>query len=64
MITTAKRYDTNLAALQIAPDISAHLPAWYHANAKPHPLTNVPSKCLLKKHNVWTVADLVTVGRP
>jgi exonuclease III len=59
MINTAKRYKTNLAALRIAPEISNRLPAWYHVNAKPRPLTNIPSKCLLKNHNIMTVADLI-----
>ena len=59
MISTAKKYDTNLAALQITPNISVQLPAWYHANAQPRPLNNIPSKCLLKNHNIKTVADLV-----
>lgn len=62
MIDTAKRYKTNLAALRIAPDISARLPAWYHTNAKPRPLTSIPSKCLLRNHCVNTVADLVKIS--
>ena len=59
MISTAKKYKTNLAALRIAPDISAKLPAWYHVKTNPRPLTNIPSKCLLKKHKIKTVADLI-----
>lgn len=62
MINTAKRYKTNLAALRIAPDINARLPAWYHVRANPRPLTSIPSKCLLKKHNVKTVADLIRIS--
>ena len=64
MIETAKRYDTNLEALRIAPNINAKLPAWYHIKANPHPLSNIASKCLLRKHNIKTVADLIhTSGR-
>ena len=59
MINTAKRYKTNLAALRIAPDISTRLPAWYHIQANPRPFNNIPSKCLLKKHKIKTVADLI-----
>ena len=58
-IDTAKRYRTNLAALRIAPDINAQLPAWYHIKTNPCPLTSIPSKCLLKKHKIKTVADLI-----
>jgi hypothetical protein len=59
MIKTAKKYNTNLAALKFAPHISARLPAWYHIRAKPRPLTGIASKCLLRKHATATVADLI-----
>ena len=59
MISTVKRYKTNLAALWITPDISACLPAWYHMNANHCPMTNIPSKCLLRNHKVKTVVNLV-----
>jgi hypothetical protein len=59
MIKTAKKYNTNLTALQIASNVSARLPAWYHINAKPHPLTSIASKCLIRNHNIATVADMV-----
>lgn len=62
MINTAKKYKTNLAALQIAPNISAKLPAWYHIKANPCPLSNIPSKCLLRNHNIRTVADLIRMS--
>ena len=59
MISTAKKYNVNLAALRIAPHISARLPAWYHAKAAPRSLNNIPSKCLLRRHNIKTVTDLI-----
>ena len=59
MINTAKKYDTNLDALRIAPKINAQLPAWYHIKAIPSPLSNIASRCLLKKHRINTVADLL-----
>ena len=63
MINTAKKYNTNLAALRIAPNINAQLPAWYHVRAAPRPLSNIPSKCLLKKHDISTVADLIRTSK-
>ncbi|KAH9083396.1 hypothetical protein EDB83DRAFT_2213105, partial [Lactarius deliciosus] len=42
--------------------LHAKLPAWYHLKSKPRPLTNRQSKCLLKKHKVELVADLVKVS--
>ena len=59
MINTAKKYKTNLAALRIAPNISAQLPAWFHINTRPRPMTGIPTNCLLKKHKVKTVTDLI-----
>ena len=59
MIKTAKKYKTNLAALRIAPNISAQLPAWFHINTTPRPMTGTPTNCLLKRHLVKTVTDLI-----
>ena len=59
MINTARKYNTNLEALRIAPKISARLPAWYHIKANPLPLTSIPAKCLLRNHQAKTVADLI-----
>jgi len=59
MLKTAKKYKTNLAAIRLSPEIRKMLPAWYHPAAVQRPLTNITSKCLLKKHSVRTIADLV-----
>ena len=59
MLRVAKTYKTNLAAIRLSPGVRATLPAWYHPNAEPRPITNINAKCLLNNHNVKTVADLV-----
>ncbi|KAH9054137.1 hypothetical protein EDB87DRAFT_1568642, partial [Lactarius vividus] len=62
MLKTAKKYGTSLAAIRLSPSLRAKLPAWYHLESKPRPLTNRESKCLLRKHKVKSVADLVKVS--
>ncbi|KAH9171016.1 hypothetical protein EDB89DRAFT_1852892 [Lactarius sanguifluus] len=59
MLKVARKYGTSLAAIRLSPDLRARLPAWYHLESKPRPLTSRQSKCLLKKHKIGTVADLV-----
>ena len=34
-------------------------PPWYHLSAEWKPINNMKAKCLLQKHNVITVADLI-----
>lgn len=48
-----------LTALRIEPGINTRLPAWYHINAKPRPLTSIASRCLLKNHAIATVKDMI-----
>lgn len=59
MIKVAKKYDTNLAAIRLSPEIRMKLPAWYHPFAEPHPMTTATVRCLLHRHRVSTVAGLV-----
>ena len=59
MIKTAKKYNTDLSAIRIAPNLRNKLPAWYHLASVPKPITNVTSICLLNNHDVSTVADLL-----
>ena len=58
MIKVAKKYNTNLAAIRLTPNLRDQLPAWYHLASAPRPITNVASKCLLNTHQVTRVADL------
>ena len=59
MIKTIKKYGTNLAAIKMTPHLLSQLPAWYHIVADHRPMNRSTAKCLLKKHNVLMVADLI-----
>ena len=59
MLQTARSHNVQLSAIRITPQILAQFPAWYHISAEGRPLNNAKAKCLLQKHNVATVADLV-----
>lgn len=63
MINTARKYNMNLAALRITPDISTRLPAWFHMSSHPGPMIGIATKCLLNKHSVKTVADLIQISK-
>ncbi|KAH9071068.1 hypothetical protein EDB83DRAFT_2177127, partial [Lactarius deliciosus] len=59
MLKIAKKYNTNLAAIRLSATIKSMLATWYHPGAPPRPLTNVTSKCLLNKHKITTIAELI-----
>jgi len=59
MLKTARRYNVNLAAIKMTPHLLAQLPVWYHLAAKQKFLNNARVKCLMGKHDVAKVADLV-----
>jgi len=59
MLKTVKKCNVNFAAIKMTPHLLAQLPAWYHLSADNKPLNNARAKCLLQKHNVAKVADLV-----
>ncbi|KAH8982373.1 hypothetical protein EDB92DRAFT_1769350, partial [Lactarius akahatsu] len=62
MLKAAKKYGACLAAIRLSSTVRASLPAWYHLKSKLRPLNNRQSKCLLRKHNVKTVTDLVKIS--
>ncbi|KAI0302475.1 hypothetical protein BC826DRAFT_865894, partial [Russula brevipes] len=62
MLKTAKKYGTNLAAIRLAPHLSAQLPIWYHLNSINIPINTAAAKCLLAKHIAITVADLMKLS--
>ena len=62
MMKAAKKYHVNLAAIRLTPALRTQLPAWYHVASKPRPMTNRPSKCLLQRHTVNIVADLMRMS--
>jgi len=59
MLKTAKKHSVNFAVIKMTPHLLAQLPTWYHLSADNMPLNNARVKCLLQKHNVTKVADLV-----
>ena len=59
MLRVADKYDAKLAAILLSPELRSQLPAWYHIASTPRPITNKPSKCLLKRHAISIVADLL-----
>ena len=62
MIRTSRKFNANLAAIRITPTLRAQLPAWYHVAANARPITNAASKCLLERHNITKVADLLRIS--
>src|SRR6266404_2420809 len=62
MLCVAKKYNTNLAAIRLSPQVQMKLPAWYHPVADPLPLTTGAARCLLRRHHVKTVEDLVKLA--
>jgi len=59
MIKVAKKFNTNLAAIRLTPQLSAQLPTWYHLSAEPRAINTIAAKCLIEKHNTYTVAELI-----
>ena len=61
MMKTARKYNMNLAAIHLTPNLQAKLPAWYHIASNSCLISNAASKCLLKTHHVSKVADLMRI---
>jgi len=59
MLKVARKYKANLTTIRITPHLLAQLPAWYHLSAKQKPIASHTAKCLLQKHSISKVADLV-----
>ena len=59
MVEAGRKHNANLAAIRLSPHLRSLLPAWYHIAANPQPITNVASICLLNKHVIMKVADLI-----
>ena len=62
MLRVARKYHTHLAAIRLSPQLRAQLPAWYHPLAIPRSMATLPARCLLRKHTVTIVADLVAMS--
>ena len=63
MLNVARKYNTNLAAIRLSTEIQMSLPAWYHPYSEPRSMTNATSRCLLRKHRITTVAELVRLAK-
>ena len=59
MLKVARKYKVNLTVIRMTPHLLAQLPAWYHLSAEQKPIASHVAKCLLQKHSVSKVADLV-----
>ena len=62
MLQAARKYNVNLAAIRISPQLRGQLPAWYHPMAKPRPIVTRPAKCLLRRHAITKVTDLIMIS--
>jgi ribonuclease HI/exonuclease III len=62
MLEAARKHKTNLAAIRIAPHLRHQLPAWHHIASAPCSMNNEESRCLLSRHEVRTVADLIRIS--
>jgi len=59
MLRIAKKYKINLAAIRLTPHLNAQLPAWYHIAAEHKTMQGATTRCLVQKHKIATVADLL-----
>jgi len=59
MLKTAQKYKVNFTAIRMTPHLLAQLPAWYHLSANQKLIASNAAKCLLQKHNISKVVDLV-----
>ena len=62
MIKMARKYNTNLEALRLTPQIRSMLPTWYHLASRPVPIVGATARCLLSKHKLAKVVDLVRIS--
>jgi len=62
MFKTAKKYHTTMDTIRITLHLLSQLPAWYHLNADHHLLNNSQARCMIQKHNINKVADLLILS--
>lgn len=62
MLAVGRKYNANLAAIRLTPNLQAQLPAWYHVASEPAPIRSAASKCLLNTHRVTRVSDLISIS--
>jgi ribonuclease HI len=59
MLKVAKEYNVNLAAVKLSPRQRQELPAWYRIDEELKAVRSRAAKCLLEKHQVSSVVDLI-----
>src|SRR6266850_829794 len=65
MLKSADKHNARLASICLFPELHPQLLAWYNITSTLPPITNKPSKCLLRNHSVSIVVDLLhTSTRP
>jgi len=62
MLKAARDHRTNLAAIKIPLCLQCKLPAWYHIDEQLAAVRTRAGKCLINRHKVSTVADLLNVS--
>ena len=62
MLKAGQKYNVNLAAIRLDPHLKAQLPAWHHLGSEARTLNNNPTKCLIHRHEVKTIADLIRIS--
>src|SRR5258708_13478298 len=62
MLKVARKYHVHLAAIRLSPQLRAQLPAWYHPLAGHRPMATVRVRCLLRRHEIKTIADLIIMS--
>jgi len=59
MMKIARDHNVNFATLRLSQELKQRLPAWFQKGANHWPINNRAAKCLLRKHKVKTIADLM-----
>ena len=62
MLKAARDHGTNLAVVKIPLHLRNELPAWYHLDDESTSITRRTTKCLIEKHKILSVIDLVNAS--
>lgn len=62
MLKAAQKYNVNFAAIRLSLHLKNQLPAWFHLSSEPRTLNNNTTRCLIHKHEMKTIADLLRVS--
>ena len=62
MLEAAKKHNVNFMTIKLSQELKKQLPAWFQIEADHWAINNKPAKCLLQKHRVRTIADLMKIS--